>query len=177
MGSEVALREDPIFQVKTVGSFLQKPGCPEDTHQALSSERIEHLCMGECYHPSDQRRAISRIEIVRIAPRSAPTSPWHRSSRTPGAPTPATVTPPAACTPSATPEFRKDGRDTLYYARVYEVPKPGINANNLRCRYDADGRCVEVDLCPDADGSDPECLAPHEPRAWSSPIYVDVARR
>jgi len=176
MGGEVAMRSDPILQVKAVGSFLQKPGCPDDTHQALSSERIEHLCKGECYHPSDQRRAITRIEIVRIRPQvhaDEPLSgliddPW-RSYSCDGDPD--------GCVYTFTdPEFSKNSRDTLYYARVFEVEKPGINADNLRCERDAAGRCTQVDLCPSPDGSNPDCLAPHEPRAWSSPIYVDYGR-
>ena len=73
------------------------------------------------------------------------------------------------------PEFERDGRDTLYYARAVEAPVPTINAGGLRCRAGADGECVEVDVCGlDGDTSD-ECRTPAEPRAWSSPIFVDWA--
>ena len=67
------------------------------------------------------------------------------------------------------------GRNALYYARVFEEPKLGINAGNLRCTRDATGECVEVNPCPGPEGRDDDCLAPHEPRAWSSPIWVDHA--
>ena len=68
MGSEVTLAESPIFQVRAVGSFEQKPGCPADAVDAMAPARLSRLCQGECYHPSDIRRPISRIEIVRIRP-------------------------------------------------------------------------------------------------------------
>jgi hypothetical protein len=56
-----------------------------------------------------------------------------------------------------------------------EAPAPAINAANLRCDYDEEGNCVKVDLCNDAGGTDGDCLAEHEPRAWSSPIFVDFS--
>ena len=177
MGGEVQMDETPIFQVKAVGSFLQKPGCPEDTHQALTSERIDHLCKGECYHPSDQRRAITRIEIVRIRPQARAGEPVADLIGDPWKTHTCDGDPEGCVFTFTDPDFVRDGRDSLYYARVYEVPKPGINADNVRCERDEDGTCLRVDLCPSADGSDPDCLAPHEPRAWSSPIYVDHGPR
>ncbi|MCP4038176.1 MAG: DUF3604 domain-containing protein, partial [bacterium] len=66
MGSSVALEEQPIFQVRAVGSFEQKPGCPIDAYNAMTEDRIDRLCQGECYNPSDARRPITRIEVVRI---------------------------------------------------------------------------------------------------------------
>ncbi len=40
---------------------------------------------------------------------------------------------------------------------------------------DDQGRCIEVNACPGPDGKEDDCLAPAEPRAWSSPIFVDLA--
>src|SRR5262249_10164138 len=55
MGSEVTMSEAPIFQVRAVGSFEQKPGCPRDALDALGEQRAQRLCQGECYNPTDQR--------------------------------------------------------------------------------------------------------------------------
>ncbi len=72
MGGEAALAETPRFEVRAVGSFRQQGGCPEESVQGLSAERLERLCRGECYHPSDERHAITAIEIVRIRPQARP---------------------------------------------------------------------------------------------------------
>ena len=122
---------------------------------------------------ADRRRPITRIEIVRIRPQSRPgediagliDDPW-RVIECDGDP--------VGCAGTFTdPEFADAGRDTLYYARAFEAEKPGINAGNVRCERDGAGRCTSVDLCPGPEGVQDDCLAPHEPRAWSSPIYVD----
>jgi hypothetical protein len=175
MGSEVPMGTDPVFQVRAVGSFEQKPGCPDYAVQALSPERLEHLCKGECYNPSDRRRRVTRVEIVRIRPQTTPDEdvaaliddPWRSF---------ACDADPAGCTVTfSDPDFARGGRDTVYYARVFETPKPGINAGNLRCEYDDAGNCVKTSPCPGPEGDADDCLAPHEPRAWSSPIWVDFA--
>jgi len=173
MGSETAMTGSPVFAVRAVGSFEQKPGCPPDAGDALGAERLAHLCKGECYHPGDARRPITRIEIVRIVPQAAPSEevahliddPWRVFECEPD---------PVGCAKTfIDPEFPDLERDVLYYARAFEAPKPGINAGNLRCERDADGNCVRVNPCPGPEGNADDCLAPHEPRAWSSPIYVD----
>ena len=61
-----AVEANPRFEVRAAGSFEPKPGCPDTSREALSAERLEYLCHGECYHPSDTRHPIDRIEVIRI---------------------------------------------------------------------------------------------------------------
>jgi hypothetical protein len=171
MGGDAAMSENPIFQVRAVGSFEQEPGCPDYATTALGPERLESICKGECYNPSVTRRPITRIEVVRIRPQNSPgepiapliEDPW-RSFECDGSPEGCSIT-------FDDPEYAGLGRDTVYYVRAMEEPAPGINAGGLRCDRDADGNCTKVNLC----GTSPtdECLSDHEPRAWSSPIFLD----
>ncbi|MFK7899043.1 MAG: DUF3604 domain-containing protein, partial [Myxococcota bacterium] len=173
MGGDVEMDGEPIFQARAVGSFEQLPGCPDFTTQALTPDRLAHLCKGECYHPSERRRLITRIEVIRIRPQNRPNEPVGELVDDPWK-TFACEPDPAGCSVTfADPEYQEMGRDTLYYVRAYETPAPAINADNVRCERDSEGKCLKVDLCPSADGSNPDCLAEHEPRAWSSPIYLD----
>jgi hypothetical protein len=171
MGGEARMAEAPIFQVRAVGSFEQKPGCPDSVTQALPAERLQRLCLGECYNPGDTRRKITRIEVVRITPQAVPgepvapliSDPWRVFACEPD---------PAGCAVTfSDPEFASLRRSALYYARAYEEPEPAINAGGLRCERDAEGNCTKVTLCG-VDASD-DCLAPKEPRAWSSPIFLE----
>ena len=172
MGSEASMKENPIFQVRAVGSYEQEPGCPEYAATALGADRLENICRGECYNPSATRRPITRIEIVRIRPQSEPgeaiapliEDPW-RTFDCEGGPEGCSVT-------FDDPDYARFGRDTVYYVRALEQSKPGINAGGIQCERDVEGNCRKATLCDDASGSD-DCLADHEPRAWSSPIFVD----
>ena len=171
MGSEVRMAEAPIFQVRAVGSFEQKSGCPPDALDALG-DRTQRLCQGECYHPGDARRPITRLEIVRVRPGAGPNAekriedPWR---------TIACDGDGGGCQRAFTdPEFAGAARDTLYYVRAIEAPSPAVDADPLGCTRDAEGRCAEIDPCfgrPDED----ECLSETEERAWSSPIFVNHA--
>ena len=174
MGSRVELGDTPIFQVRAVGSYEQKPGCPEDATQALGPDALARLCQGECYHPSDARRPITRIEVVRIRPQQTPDEPiaslvddpW-KVLECPGDP--------AGCTVAfADAEFGSSGRDALYYVRAIEAPSMAVGADPLGCSYDENGNCVAVDACSQRPLDD-DCLASTEERAWSSPIFVDHA--
>jgi hypothetical protein len=174
MGGRARMSTEPVFQVRAVGSFEQLPGCPDDASQALTPERVERLCRGECYHPSDQRRLITRIEVVRIRPQSHAgeaveglvQDPWKVLPCDPD---------PTGCTQTFTdPDFVRDGREALYYVRAIEAPSPAVNAGLLRCEKDEQGGCAKVHACIDAPESD-ECLAETEERAWSSPIFLDRA--
>jgi hypothetical protein len=173
MGGQVEQSANPIFQVRAVGSLAQSPGCPDYASDSLSPERLAHLCKGECYNPSDQRRIITRIEVIRIQPQNQPgepvaslvQDPWSSFACEPN---------PAGCSITfEDPGFAEEGRDTLYYVRAIEEPAPGVNAGNLRCEVDEKGDCVKVNLCGGPDVLGDDCLAEHEPRAWSSPIFVD----
>jgi hypothetical protein len=170
MGSEVAMSDAPAFKVRAVGSFEQKPGCPPDALDALGEQRVARLCQGECYNPTDQRRPITRIEVVRIRPGADPDAakriedPWQVIQCAGDA---------AGCQAEfSDPEFATSDRDALYYVRAIEAPSGAVDANPLGCTYDASGRCTKLDPCFGRPKSD-ECLAQSEERAWSSPIFVD----
>ena len=166
----------PRFEVRAVGAFEQKPGCPEYSTNALAAERLHRLCKGECYHPSDHRKRISRIEVVRIRPQVSPDEPVASLIEDPWRV--------FRCEPSQAgcvvqfedPEFVASARDAVYYVRAIEEPTPTINAENLRCTYDETGRCVEVDPCYGDYRTDPsdDCTVPSEERAWSSPLFVEA---
>ena len=174
MGGEVVMNRSPIFRVRAVGSFEQEPGCPDYATNALDADRLEHLCKGECYNPGAERRSIRKIEVIRIRPQNAPgeplapliEDPW-RTFECDGDPAGCSVT-------FQDLDYPGFGRDTVYYARALEAPAPGINAGGLRCERDAQGNCTDVTLCG-VDATD-DCLAEHQPRAWSSPIFVDWPR-
>jgi hypothetical protein len=72
------------------------------------------------------------------------------------------------------PEFISEGRDTLYYVRAIQQPQPLINGDPFACEYDEQGVCVKRNYCIGKNAT-PEnnCLAEAEPRAWSSPIFID----
>ena len=72
MGSELRFDGVPRFEVRAVGSLEQRPGCPQESVEGLSPQRLERLCRGECHHPSDRRHEITRIEVVRVRPQARP---------------------------------------------------------------------------------------------------------
>jgi hypothetical protein len=175
MGGEVRMTGTPRFEARAVGAFEQKPGCPEATTAALSAERIEKLCRGECFNPSDERKQITRIEVVRIRPQVRSGEPLRGLIEDPWKKIACDPSPNGCVVQFEDPDFATAGRDTLYYVRAIEEPSPAVNAGALRCRTDESGRCIEVNPCqgdyrtPPAD----DCLGTIEERAWSSPIFVD----
>ncbi|MEX6633741.1 DUF3604 domain-containing protein [Hyphococcus lacteus] len=173
MGATVEASASGEFHVKAVGSFKQKPGCPEFAVNALGEERIESLCAGECYNPTDERNLIERIEIVRIRPQVVPNEDVGNLIDDPFLV--------HKCEPSQNgcsfnftdATFTEDGRDALYYARAIQEARPTINAEPVRCERDEEGNCVKAKLCfGDWRTGDEDCTAMKDVRAWSSPIYL-----
>ncbi|MDB4470910.1 DUF3604 domain-containing protein, partial [Deltaproteobacteria bacterium] len=175
MGGESLQTNNPKFLVSASGSFQQKPGCPEFSQQGLSAKRLQRLCKNECYHPSDERRPIVRLEIIRVRSQQNPTEaldtliddPWR------------VIECPAdgnGCRTEFTdPDFNRLQRNTAYYVRAIEQAIPTINAGALRCEYNKQGACVAVNPCYGdfrTEATD-NCLADSEHRAWSSPIFID----
>jgi hypothetical protein len=175
MGSEVVGQaEPPRFRIAAAGAFEQEPGCPDAVHAALSPERLASLCLSECYHPGDARRAITRIEVVRIRAQSHAEEPlgaliedpW-RVHACPGDG--------AGCRVEfEDPDYPREGREVVYYARAIQEPTPAVNAGGLRCTRDAEGNCLEVSPCfgDERTPAEDDCLSPNEEHAWSSPIFV-----
>lgn len=178
MGAQLRTDEPPRFTVKALGSFQQLPGCPEHSVAALGEERLDYMCGGECYNPSDTRNHIERIEIVRIRPQTDAKedvgdliddvwksfdcdSPAHQWGD--------------GCAVSFTDNEYTGSREYIYYARAIQQAQPVVNADQLRCEYDENGQCIDVNPCfggtYNTDRSE-DCLAETSERAWSSPIYV-----
>ncbi len=178
MGSEITLSDNPRFKVTAKGSFKQLPGCPDYVVEALEKRRLQRMSQGECYHPSDERYRIERIEVVRIKPQAyagEPVAPliedkWRVfECESIG----------EECTVEFTDEdFTANERSALYYVRAIEEPVATINANNLRAAFNESGESDSVNPCYGdyRTPSNDDCLAPVGQRAWSSPIYVDFQR-
>ena len=179
MGGEVVQGETPHFEVRAVGALHQKPGCPDFAANALGPERLQRLCLGECYHPGDRRKQIQRIEVVRIRPQLRPDEPvdpliedpWRILECPPD---------PAGCRARfSDDEYAASSREAVYYVRAVQEPTPAVSGDPLRCERDAVGRCIRSRPCyasgPSFDPTD-ECLAPVAERAWSSPIFVAPPR-
>ena len=175
MGSTVKRKTAPIFEVKAVGEHKQKPGCPDETYAALGAERVQKLCAGECFNPSNERMKITRIEVVRIRPQISPDEnvgdliddPWKTHQCDAGK---------SGCSFTFTDkEFATGKRMATYYVRAIQEPSEKINGDNLRCTYDEKGNCVALNICygDDRISANDECAAMVEERAWSSPIYVE----
>ncbi len=167
MGSEVTMIESPTFIVKAAGSFIQKPGCPEDTLSNLSSERVNYLCSGECYHPSDERHAIKKIEIIKITPQEYQGElvkdlifdVW-RSFDCP------------VDNQFCEVKFSDEGfsRDSIYYVRAIQEETPAINGKQIFVNENQ-----EVHICKGSylSNMEDDCLYGQNERAWSSPIFVN----
>jgi hypothetical protein len=178
MGSAVEVAGAPRFRVRAVGDFEQLPGCPEHSVSALAAGAVERICRGECYHPSDTRRPLDRIEVIRILPQETPGEPVADLIQDPWQ-TFACSGDPAGCTVEfSDTDAARAGREAIYYVRAVARAEPTINAAGLRCERNERGECVKVTPCHGDLRTDPadDCTAPAAHRAWSSPIFVKPVR-
>ncbi len=177
MGSEVVLKGDPTFRVKAVGAARQLPGCPDYARSGLPTERLERLCRGECYNPSEERRLVTRIEVVRIRPQTTPDEDVSELIEDPWRTFPCSGDPLGCVVTFTDEEFMSSNREALYYVRAMQEPTLAVNAGGLRCRSDEAGECLEVRPCYGdwRTSIDDDCLSVNEERAWSSPIFVTPA--
>ena len=178
MGSEVTMKTNPRFQVKAVGSFKQLPGCPDYVVNALEKRRFDKMAQNECYNPSDERYLIKRIEVIKIRPQRYADEPvaqliedkWQVFDCQPSE---------QGCTIEfEDADFVEQGRNAIYYVRAIEEEIDTINGDNLRATFDDQGNAISTKPCkgdyrtPEED----ECYAKASQRAWSSPIFVDIAK-
>jgi hypothetical protein len=174
MGNSTQLAEAPRFRVRAAGALKQADGCPESSLEGLSADRLERLCRGECYNPTDERRRITRVEVVRIRPRLSADEPVGPLIQDPWRTIPCTGDAEGCTVEFDDPDFVAEGREVLYYVRAIQEPTMTVNAGLERCTRDDKGRCIDVNPCygdyrtPASD----DCLATSEERAWSSPIFV-----
>tara|TARA_Y100000768_G_scaffold94275_7_gene68415 strand:+ start:43 stop:2202 length:2160 start_codon:yes stop_codon:yes gene_type:complete len=164
MGSEITMSQNPRFIVKAAGSFIQDSGCSSESVDALSSDRLEYLCAGECYNPSNKRHVIEHIEVIKITPQSYSgesikpliQDPWKKI--------------PCNGTGECIVEFEDQNysRDSVYYVRVIQESTPAINGSSISDRK-------EFKLCKGSFRTDlnDNCLSLTNERAWSSPIYLN----
>ena len=176
MGGDVRMARAPRFEVRAVGAFKQNPGCPDYNVTPLTHERLQWLCKNECYNPSDTRKRITRIEVVRIRPQIRAGEPLDQLIEDKWRVFPCEPSEAGCVVQFEDPDFVAAARPAVYYVRAIEEPSPAVNGGQLRCKSDESGRCIEVHPCygdyrtSRAD----DCLGTIEERAWSSPIYVDA---
>lgn len=172
MGSQLEFDGTPRFRVRAAGAFVQLPGCADEVSEALGAERIERICAGECYHPSDERRRISRIEVVRIGRQLKESEAIDELIEDPWLTIPCPAGAVVCEVEFEDPWYASAGRELIYYVRAIQEATPAVNAGLLRC----DGGQCEPCYGDYRTPFDDDCLAMNQERAWSSPIYLRSSR-
>ncbi len=178
MGSELAMQHKPRFKVRAIGARKQLPGCPAHAVDALGVDRLEHLCHAECFNPSDRRKLITRIEVIRIRPQIVPNENVAQLVEDVWLSHTCPVDESGCEFEFSDPEYSASGRETLYYVRAIQEPTDAVNGGQLRCDYDENGNCLKVNFCSSSSLDTPredDCLSPVEERAWSSPIFLEFS--
>ena len=174
MGSEINSKQSPVFIVRAAGSLKQIPGCPDYSNDSLSKERLEKICNSECYNPSNERRLISRIEVIKILPQQFENEPVQGLVKDVWKSFTCNKT---TCKISFEDEdFSTGRRDAIYYVRAIEEESSTLSADPLGCEFDEKGQCISAEICRvGIHKNRGECIAPAEHRAWSSPIFLNYS--
>jgi len=167
MGSEVTMIEAPSFRVKAAGSYKQKPGCPSDSVSNLSNDRLDYLCAGECYNPSDERYSITRIEVIKITPQEYQGEPIGDLIQDPWKTFDCSKQD-NICELTFTDE--NFTRDAVYYVRAIQEETLSINGKQIHINDYGD-----LQICKGSYETDVtnDCLFSSNERAWSSPIFIN----
>ena len=175
MGGEIATLENPKFYAKAVGSLKQKPGCPDYKDSKVTKEDMERICKNECYNPSDERKIITRIEVIKVSPQNNAGEDVGNLIEDPWKVFNCPLDQNGCEVSFEDKSYSKDQRDVSYYVRAIQEPSSSVNAKNIRCEYNEKGECIKVNMCYGdyRTAKDDDCLAMIEERAWSSPIFVD----
>ncbi len=174
MGSEYVMSKNPQFEVRAIGSFKQKPGCPDYVYNAMDPDEISRLCLNECYNPGNVRHKIDRIEIVKVTPTTQLDllseniqDPWKVflcEDKGEG------------CSIFfSDDEYALNNENSLYYVRAIQEETDTVGGDPLRCELNEAGECIKIRPCYSSGSKfDPkdDCLAPLGERAWSSPIFL-----
>lgn len=176
MGASTERNTKPHFKVKAVGDFKQNPGCPDYSVNQLTANKIENLCKGECYNPSNERNIIEKIDVIRIQPQNYKAEPMSALIKDDWLS--------FDCPPDqngceiefSDDQFENDGRDTVYYVRVTEAKINMINGKQQDIKRDENGELMSMNSCDRNKAKQDDCLAMEHPRAWSSPIFVDYKK-
>ncbi|MGB5545844.1 MAG: DUF3604 domain-containing protein [Polyangiales bacterium] len=168
MGSQLAFDGTPKFRVRAAGAFAQLPGCPDQVTETLGPERIDRICAGECYHPSDERRRITRVEVIRIRRQLNEAEAVEDLIEDPWLTIPCPGDAEICEVEFDDPWYSSADREVLYYVRAIQEPTAAVNAGLLRCEGDDCDPCYGDYRVP----FDEDCLSMTQERAWSSPIYL-----
>ena len=168
MGSQLDFEGTPKFRVRAAGAFAQLPGCPDEVTDALGADRVDRICAGECYRPSNERRRITRIEVVRIGRQMKETEAVEELVEDPWLTIPCPTDTEVCEVEFEDPWYISAGREVLYYVRAIQEATPAVNAGLLRCDGDECEPCYGDYRVP----FDEDCLSMNQERAWSSPIYL-----
>ena len=172
MGSEATISLNPSFRAKAIGAQIQNPGCDFSLYENIKRDDLVQICNGECFNPSDVRKKISRIEIIRIRPQIYKGEPIENLIEDPWRIYSCEESLEGCEITFSDDEFKDQNREITYYVRAIQEPSMAINGRASICiERDGEGKCIKVEMCGDPSLGE-DCLSNTEERAWSSPIFL-----